>query len=168
MSIRLRVSAALALAVLPVAARAADPDPNQVAADQLAALIDRHLEADWAARGIKPVAPADDAEFCRRVYLDLIGRAPKVAELRQFLTDTDAKKREKLVEKLFTLPSHAAHMAATTRTAWLPQSVTNQQFAFFGSQLEVFLRNRYQDNTPADIVVRKVLITPLRVNGVNN
>ena len=54
------------------------PSPHAKAdAAAIAALIDRHLDADWKARGIKPAAPADDAEFARRVYLDVIGRARK-------------------------------------------------------------------------------------------
>jgi len=166
---RLRFAALIALAV-PGVASAADiaPPPKPImTADAIAGIIDRHLAADWQARGIQPTAPASDAEFCRRVYLDLVGRAPKVSELRAFLDDTEPKKRETLVEKLFTLPSHASHLAAVTRAAWLPQTVTNQQFFFFGSQFEVFLRKRYAENTPADLTVRKLLITPLRVNGAN-
>ncbi|MDB5306236.1 MAG: hypothetical protein JWO38_438 [Gemmataceae bacterium] len=164
MSARLWLGAALALVVAPGAGRAADPDP----ADTLAAVIDQQLAADWAARGITPAAPADDAEFVRRVYLDVIGRAPKVAEVRAFLEDADPKKRAKLVERLLTLPSHAAHFAAVTRAAWLPQTVTNQQFAGFGFQLEGWLRTQFRDNTPADAVVRKLLTVPFRVNAVGN
>jgi hypothetical protein len=168
---RLRFGVAVAALLAPVAGFAAEPAPAPkpvVTADTIAEIIDRHLDADWKARGIKPATPADDAEFCRRLYLDLIGRAPKVAELRAFLEDKDPKKREKLVEKLFTLPSHAGHFAASTRTMWLPQSVTNQQFAFFGSQLETFLANRFKENTPADAVVRRVLTANVRANTVVN
>jgi hypothetical protein len=167
MPARLRFAALVAM-ICPgfvSAAEIAPPPKAIMTADAIAAIIDRHLAADWQARGIKPAAPADDAEFCRRVYLDLIGRAPKVAELREFLSDKDAKKREKLVEKLFTLPSHASHMAAVTRASWMPQSITNQQFSFFGNQFEVFLRTRFQENAPADLVVRKLLITPLMSNS---
>jgi hypothetical protein len=170
MSARVCVGVALAI-VLVTRVPAAEPAPPPravVDADAIAAIIDRHLAADWQARGIKPAAPADDAEFARRVYLDLIGRAPRVAELREFLESTDSRKREKLVEKLFSLPSHAAHFAAITRAQWLPQTITNQQFAFFGSQLEVFLRTRLVENTPADAVVRRLLTPGLRINGVNN
>ena len=81
----------------PATVYAADPAPPPTAkidpADAIAAIIDRHLAADWAARGIKPAAPADDAEFVRRVYLDLIGRAPKAAETRDFLDDPNPDKR---------------------------------------------------------------------------
>jgi hypothetical protein len=165
--LRFTTLAVLALPAFASAAEVAPPPKSVVNADAIAAIIDRHLAADWQARGIKPAAPADDAEFCRRVYLDLIGRAPKVAELREFLSDTDSKKREKLVEKLFTLPSHASHMAAVTRAAWMPQTITNQQFAFFGQQFETFLRRRFEENTPANFTVSKLLITPLMGGGGN-
>jgi hypothetical protein len=164
MSVRLRVSAALMLAVLPVAARAADPESDQ-AADRIAAVIDRHLAADWDARGIKPAAVADDAEFCRRAYLDVYGRAPKASEAVAFLDDRDPAKRVKLVEKLLGLPSHAGHFAATTRAAWLPQTATNIQFIQFGIQVEAWLRTQYEKNTPADVVVRKLLTTNYRTAG---
>ena len=44
--------------------------------------------------------PADDATFLRRVYLDLIGRLPTVAETRQFLSDARLEKRRRLVDQL--------------------------------------------------------------------
>ena len=48
-----------------------------------------------------PVAgQADDAEFLRRVYLDLTGRIPSADEARAFLDDSAADKRTKLVDNL--------------------------------------------------------------------
>src|SRR5262245_51923089 len=48
-----------------------------------------------------PVAStADDAEFLRRVFLDLTGRIPAVSETREFLNDSAADKREKLIDRL--------------------------------------------------------------------
>ncbi|HXD87372.1 MAG TPA: DUF1553 domain-containing protein [Urbifossiella sp.] len=144
------------------------PSPHAKAdAAAIAALIDRHLDADWKARGIKPAAPADDAEFARRVYLDVIGRVPKVAELRDFLASGDPHKREQLVDKLLSMPSHAVHFAATTREAWLPQATSDQQFAFSGMQVENVLRTHFRDNTPADVVVRRLLTRAIPSNPVN-
>jgi hypothetical protein len=71
-------------------ASAADPTA-------LAARIDKHLEARWAAEKVKPPTPADDAAFVRRVYLDLVGRIPTAAEARAFIDDKAADKRAKLV-----------------------------------------------------------------------
>lgn len=136
-------------------------------ADAIAAMIDRHLAADWAARGIKPAPPADDGEFVRRVYLDLIGRAPRAAEARAFIDDPNSNKRKELVDRLLTMPGHAGFMASVTRTAWLPQTLTNFQFSSAGFQFENWLRMRFRDNTPADEMVRQLLTVPFTVNNQN-
>src|SRR5436190_1998040 len=146
MSTHLRVAAVVAALAIPAASSGAEPAPAPTAkgdpADAIAALIDRHLAADWAARGIKPAAPAEDAEFVRRLYLDLIGRAPKASESRDFIDDPNPDKRRVLVERLLTMPGYAGHFANATRSAWLPQTLTNVQFANAGFQFENWLRMR--------------------------
>src|SRR5262245_19271335 len=67
------------------AARAAETDRDEVA--QLAAAIDGHIEAAWRNEGVTPAPLADDAEFLRRISLDLLGRIPAVGEVRVFLAD---------------------------------------------------------------------------------
>src|SRR5262249_32655219 len=76
--------------------RPAPPQPSADAA-ALAARIDQLLETTWAEKGITPSAPAADAEFLRRVYLDLAGRIPTVAEARAFLADQRPDRRRWLV-----------------------------------------------------------------------
>ena len=165
MSVRLRSAAILALIAFPSTLSAVEPTNKSDPADAIAALIDKYLAEDWTARGIKPTALADDAEFVRRVYLDLIGRIPKAAETRAFLDDTSPTKRKTLVDKLLTMPSHAGYFASVTRAAWLPQTLTNFQFIGSGIQFENWLRNKFQDNIPADEVVRKILTVPLTIQA---
>src|SRR5437016_14625762 len=43
---------------------------------------------------------ADDASFLRRATLDLTGKIPTPEELRAFMADKDAKKRDQLIERL--------------------------------------------------------------------
>jgi hypothetical protein len=171
MTLRLPVAFLLAALLCPATVFAVDPAPPPTAkidhADAIASIIDRHLSADWAARGIRPAAPADDAEFVRRVYLDLIGRVPKAAETRDFLEDTNSEKRRQLVERLLGMAGHAAHMAAVTRAAWLPQTLTNVQFAGAGVQFENWLRMKFRDNMPADEMVERLLTVPFTVNAQN-
>jgi len=50
--------------------------------------VDAYLRANF---------DGNDAEFLRRVYLDLTGTVPSPVELRYFTADQDAKKREKLI-----------------------------------------------------------------------
>lgn len=140
--------------------------PND-AAQRLAARIDHILAKDWAARGILPTEPADDAEFHRRVYLDLIGRAPKASETRAFLSDPSPTKRTQLVERLLQMPGHAAYWAEVTRLQWLPQTANNFQLLGFGMQFERWLEAQYRANTPADEVVRRILTLKLAVNNQN-
>ena len=168
---RVRVIAFLAALVCPASGVGAEvaPTPRSVVdpADALAARIDAHLAKDWEARGLVPAAVTDDAEFVRRVYLDLIGRAPKAAEARTFIDATAPDKRAKLVDRLLTMPGHANYFAAVTRAQWLPQTTTNIQLAGFGSQFETFLRTAYRDNIPADQVARRVLTVGLAVDTRN-
>lgn len=56
---------------------------------------------------------ASDAEFVRRVYLDLNGRIPTRDETRRFLDDSAADKRAKLIDTLLASPEYAPHMAST-------------------------------------------------------
>jgi hypothetical protein len=47
-----------------------------------------------------PSEPADDSEYLRRVYLDVIGTLPTSAEARAFLADPSPAKRTRLVDDL--------------------------------------------------------------------
>ncbi|MGE0129399.1 MAG: DUF1549 domain-containing protein [Blastocatellales bacterium] len=47
-----------------------------------------------------------DAEFIRRVYLDITGRIPSAADVAAFLADTNANKRDALVDKLIGSPEY--------------------------------------------------------------
>ena len=171
MSVRLRATAILTALVFPAISFAAEPapapKPSKDPADVLAALIDKHLAKDWEARGIVPAEVTDDGEFIRRVYLDVIGRAPKASEVREFIDDKSPDKRVKLVDHLLKMPGHANHFAAVTRAQWLPQTMTNFQLAQFGTQFETWLRAQYRENTPADQVVKRILTVKLTVNTQN-
>jgi hypothetical protein len=49
---------------------------------------------------VRPSPPASDSEFLRRVYLDTIGTLPTVSEAREFLADSSADRRDRLIERL--------------------------------------------------------------------
>ena len=170
---RLRVAAALVVLVFPAMGTGADitiaPTPKSVKdpADALAAMIDGHLAKDWEARGLIPAEQTDDAEFVRRVYLDVVGRAPKASESREFIENAAPDKRVRLVDHLLRMPGHATHFASVTRTQWLPQTTTNFQLTQFGIQFEAWLRNQYRDNTPVDQVVKRIITVGLTVNTQN-
>lgn len=53
----------------------------------------------------------DDAEFVRRVSLDLAGTVPSSEAARKFITDTTADKRTQLVDRMLASPKWASRMA---------------------------------------------------------
>ncbi len=79
------------------------------ASDRRAAAIDRVLEAHWQAAKIAPNPPAGDETFVRRIYLDLAGRIPTVAEAERFLDSADPGKRGALIDELLGRESYASH-----------------------------------------------------------
>jgi hypothetical protein len=84
-----------------------------VAADKppLQERIDQFLAAA-APDFTKQAAPlASDAEFVRRVYLDLTGTIPSADVARAFLKDLTPDKRRVLIDRLLASPEHARHMA---------------------------------------------------------
>jgi hypothetical protein len=48
-------------------------------------LINVHLRFAWEEHNLRPAVAATEAEWCRRVYLDVLGRLPSVQELDAFL-----------------------------------------------------------------------------------
>src|SRR3954468_9553873 len=74
-----------------------------------------HSQIDKVLVPVAGVAPAiaSDAEFLRRVSLDLIGMPPTADEARAFLADKAPHKRTQLVDRLFASPHHARHFAST-------------------------------------------------------
>jgi hypothetical protein len=81
----------------PLKPRRPELPPAEAGADNP---IDRIVLAYWRNRGTPIPQPADDATFCRRAYVDLVGLLPTPDELAAFVADQDAGKRAKLVERL--------------------------------------------------------------------
>lgn len=62
--------------------------------------IDQHLFAAMTRDQIPHAPLTNDYEFCRRVYLDLIGRIPTPEQLQAFVESKAADKRDKLIDEL--------------------------------------------------------------------
>ena len=62
--------------------------------------IDDHIFGKMAKDRIPHAPLASDEEFFRRVHIDLTGRIPGNQELRAFLSSTDPKKRDKLIDSI--------------------------------------------------------------------
>jgi hypothetical protein len=150
------------LAVVP--ALRADPPAAARAARALTARIDHFLGKGWQAARVAPAPRAADAEFLRRIYLDLAGRIPSVAEARQFLEDRGPSRRQRLIDELLDGPRYAVHFSRVLRALWLPETPSSNDSLIFGPGFENWLRNRLAANTGYDRLVSQLLAAPVRVN----
>ncbi len=69
-------------------------------------LIDNILFDRMGRDGVASAPLSTDAEFCRRVTLDLTGRIPTPGDLTNFLEDTNPNKRQALVDYLIATPEY--------------------------------------------------------------
>ena len=68
--------------------------------------IDAFIAEGYAAKGLKPVGPADRRTLLRRVSLDLTGLPPTLAEQDAFLQDRSPDAYEKVVDRLLASEQH--------------------------------------------------------------
>ena len=95
---------------------------------------------DWigrkiAASGITPAAPCLDAEFQRRIYIDLIGRVPQPQQADAFLRNTSPNKRQALIDQLLESNAYADHWAI-----WLEDQF---QLTVLNRFLDTYSRNAF-------------------------
>ena len=68
--------------------------------------IDAFIAAEYKAKGLRPAGKADKATLLRRVYFDLIGIPPTIAEQDTFLADSSPDAYEKVVDRLLADEQH--------------------------------------------------------------
>lgn len=146
----------LTLVLLAVTA----PLPADDAAD-LSARIDDRLAAKWQGK-VEPAPAADDAEFFRRLSLDLTGRIPSLSMVKDFLEDDRPDKRRRWADEFLHSADHterqAAHMATRWRAVLLAQA--NPQLGVGGARLESWLTKQFRTNEGYDKLVRALLTDP--------
>jgi hypothetical protein len=132
-------------------------------AQALAVRIDQLVAAGWAKARAEPAPLAEDAEFLRRVYLDLIGRIPTVREARDFLADTAPDKRARLVDRLLDSHGYVNHFLNVWRDLLVPEVNSSLQLRVQAAGFDAWLRKQLTDNIPYDVMVRELLTAPLQV-----
>jgi hypothetical protein len=133
------------------------PRPGKVDYPQLPQrnFIDPLVDAKLRKLNILPSGPVEDAEFLRRVYLDVIGTLPSAEEVRKFLADNRNDKRSKLVDALLQRPEYADFWALkwsdvlrADRQALGPQGA----YAYYK-----WIRQSIADNKPFDQFAREIV-----------
>src|SRR5262249_44337859 len=153
-----RLLSVLTLACLLTQGRAEAGAPVRDAQD-LSARIDKIIGAHLAKEGIPPAPSADDAEFFRRLSLDLNGRIPALTQLADFLDDTRPHKRRLWIDELLDGPDNAPLYVRHFTHFWRRQllALTPAQPDAVVAPLEGWLTAQIKANTPYDRLVRGLL-----------
>ncbi|NQW48375.1 MAG: DUF1549 domain-containing protein [Planctomycetes bacterium] len=91
-----------------VVSKAVDP-ARHGAAVVAAQAIDKLVAANYAKHDVTPMPRTTDAEFVRRIYLDIAGHIPTYKETTAFLGASDPDKRTKLIDELLSSEDFASH-----------------------------------------------------------
>jgi hypothetical protein len=92
----------------------------------LAKIIDEEISLRLKQENIKPSAKTEDAEFLRRVYLDLTGVIPPPEKVKAFLESQDANKREKVIDELLADGNFGQQLAEIWVHLLVPNDIDNR------------------------------------------
>jgi hypothetical protein len=136
--------------------------PPVRSAQALSARIDELIGQRLAKEGVPPAPPADDAEFFRRLSLDLNGRIPSLPQLADFFDDTRPDKRRLWIDELLDGPDNAPLYVGHFTHFWRRQLLaqTPAQPDSVVAPLEAWLGKQVQANTPYDRLARGLLTDP--------
>jgi len=109
------------------------------------ARINSHIATVWQDYEVKPSPTADDAEWVRRVHLDLVGHIPQAEVVSSFLADKSTDKRERLVDELLDDSEFARHFASTWTNLLIGHASTREVNR---PALAKFLREQFHHNRP--------------------
>jgi hypothetical protein len=155
------LAALSALTLIGASLPAAERSTQTADALALAEKIDHLIARRWSDTATEPAPRADDAEFVRRVYLDLSGRIPSVEETRKFLDERGSDKRERLVEQLLGGSRYVAHFVNVWRRLLLPEAGNNFQVRLQQPSFEGWLKQMLARNAGYDEMARELLNLPL-------
>lgn len=119
--------------------------------DSLRTVIDQRLKP---VSGLVPER-CSDAEFLRRVSLDLSGMPPTADDARAFLAETAANKREQLVEKLLASPHYTRHFASALDLMLMERRANTHVPA---DDWQAWLLKSVRENKPWNVLAREILM----------
>jgi hypothetical protein len=138
-----------------VAASGQETAPTRPLPERIDRLIEDGREAALA-------APATDAEFLRRAWLDLAGTIPTPEQARAFLDDPSPYKRARLLDDLLASPAFVRHFADVLDIAWMER---RPAASVPDTEWRAFLYDAVAERVPYDEIVRRVLAADGSIPG---
>ena len=119
--------------------------------------VDHYIDAKLKAENVIPAPAADDAAFLRRVTLDLNGRVPTVTELEDYLKESGADKKAKVVDRLLGSSAFNRH-GAQTFYAFMQYSDGRPRKGDKGNPLYDYLLTSMTENRGWDRIFKEIML----------
>ena len=124
--------------------------PADASDEAIVTFINHRIQDGWQAANITPSPAATDAEWVRRVYLDVIGRIPTPEEAENFLKSKQPDKHQQLVQKLLENPSYVTNWSTIWTRLLIGRSTSR---GINRRALQDFLVQSFDDNRPWNDIV---------------
>ncbi|MDA1012960.1 MAG: DUF1553 domain-containing protein [Planctomycetota bacterium] len=137
----------LTVAVFSVCLGAVGSASAQPLHQQIDKLIDARADGKLADNSF-------DAEFARRIWLDLAGTIPSAQDVARFLADNDAEKRTKLIDRLLASDDYPRRMQQALTVMLLERRTGT---AISDEEWNTFLQEAFRANKPWNEFVRELV-----------
>ena len=129
--------------------------------------LDRYINAVLKRESIQPSKMSEDAEFLRRVHLDLTGKIPTPEEVLDFLKDGSSNKRQKKIDLLLDSDAYLDYWSGLW-VNWLIGRREDGDDRRIG--LTFWVRDALTKNMPYNQFVQELIAADgeLRDNGAGN
>ncbi|MFM2013191.1 MAG: hypothetical protein RLZZ396_1975, partial [Planctomycetota bacterium] len=119
--------------------------------------IDALIQAGQDKASIKSADVCSDAQFVRRIYIDLAGRIPTLEERQSFLDDPNPNKRTERIDRILQSEDYVQNFADTF-DALLMGRAPGGKIAERKKIWRPYLENVFRNNRPWDQVAREILL----------
>ncbi|WP_233148277.1 DUF1549 domain-containing protein [Rhodopirellula sp. MGV] len=121
-------------------------------------MINYYVEQGWTDYEISPAKEADELIWCRRAYLDIIGRIPTIEEMQAFMADRKSERHAKLVERLLYDDRYTEEYSNHWATVWANLLIGRSGGMDRGDLtnrdgMMKYLRDSFAENKPYDRMV---------------
>ena len=145
----------------PTAPSESNARPAAHGSEQVA-YINELIRQGWEAHSLQPSPPATDGEWCRRVYLDVLGRIPTIEEVERFQRDKPADRKVNLVNRLLS-DEYVEEYAKNWSTMWTtlligrPSPMRDKRSPVNRDGMQKYLRDSFARNKPYDRMVYELI-----------
>lgn len=123
-----------------------------LAAGELDKLVaDEQKKAD-----VKPAPKTSDEQFIRRVYLDITGKLPAPADVKDFLDDKAPDKRAKLIDKLLESDEFCEHWSNYWRDV-ITSRTTDFRTRLSAGTFKRWMQEQLKENKSWSAITREIL-----------